>query len=345
MWKGLALGVVAGAVLAAVGWRLAVPRAGAANAGEAPAAAGGGAAPGPAGSPELEAARTENSRLTAELASIPKPVAPVRPSPGRPASVLAWKELGAKIYKLREELDANPPSPEAAQLMEEFISVLAETSRRDGVSFEEAILAPGGMLGLMCGVLEGSDMAPDAAQQAKIDALMEAQELAWKDYLAKRGDVSGMQRSRDLLAFAGRGVGELQGSLTPGQFEMLDKLDMWNDVPTAGGNHGFRGTRESVAGQIAGGWTQSLALDDTQAISIRPIVDEYMRSYDDLKLDLERRRAAGEKVDDWAGAVKEADLLVAAEKRIRETLHLTPAQEEALKSWSGRYAFSIEESK
>lgn len=344
MWKGLALGALVGAVLAAVGWRLAAPRAAPALPLPAPAAAGGGAAPKAAGSPELEAARAENSRLAAELASVPKPTAPA-PRPVRPASVLAWKELGAKIYKLRDELDANPPSPEAAQLMEEFIAVLAETSRRDGVSFEEAILAPGGMLGLMCGVLEGSDIAPDAGQQEIIDRLMAAQEEAWKDYLAKRGEVSGMQRNRDLLAFAGRGVGELQGALTPAQFEMLDKLDMWNDVPTAGGNHGYTGTREAVAGQISDGWTKSLALDDTQAASIRPIVEEYMRSYDDLKRDLERRRAAGEKVDDWSGAVKEADLLVAAEKRLRETLHLTPAQEEALKSWSGRYAFSLEESR
>jgi len=49
------------------------------------------------------------------------------------------------------------------------------------------------MLGLLLGVLEGSDLPPDAAQMAKIEAAMAAADKAWKEYIAGRDGLTGME--------------------------------------------------------------------------------------------------------------------------------------------------------
>ncbi len=342
MLKGLLLGAVVGTLAAAGAYRAFAWRRGA----EAPAPAATNAAGGPrvpVADPELEALKAENERLRAELASLEKAEAAKTASPKTaPKSALSWKELGAKLYKLRDQLkNHDETSPEMTELWTDFMALLTEAAKQDGVTFEEAMMGPNGMLAMLQGVLAGSDLPPDAAQQAKIDAASAAAAKDWKDYLATRDAKSAMERNRDLLSLSGSGLASIKGVLTPAQMDMLEKLEMFDDNPSMRSRTNFSGDRATVTTQLADAWKSELKLDETQRISIGPIVDEYMRGYDEITADAERRKAAGEKVNGWTTAQKEADLMVATQKRMKETLRLTEAQEKAMKDWSGSYGYEV----
>ncbi|MCE9583526.1 MAG: hypothetical protein K8T20_13655 [Planctomycetes bacterium] len=350
MLKGLLLGAVLGAAIAAGAYR-GLMKHREASPPTVPGEGGPGVAtPVAASNPDLYAAKAENARLAGELAAIRKTPAPGDPVPVKPVPVATtaqrWKALGAKIYKMRDQLkNHDGMSPETSEIMSEFMALLGEASRRDGVTIDEVILSPDGMLGMLVGILEGSDLPPDAAQQAKVDAVLAKTEKAWKDYLAGRGDRAAMEGQRDLLKLAGGGYRDLQASMTPAQYEMMEKLEMFKGVPSMGMNMSLGGPRETVASQLTDRWKNDLQLDDTQAISIRPVVDEYMRRYDELQAESARRKAAGEKPDEWADAIAEADLMVAAQKSIQTTLRLTDKQAEAVKGWKGRYDYTVSEGK
>lgn len=342
MLKGLLLGAVVGTLAAAGAYRAFAWRRGA----EAPAPAAANPAGGPSvpvADPELDALKAENERLRAELVSIEKAAAARTAEPKTaPKSALTWKDLGAKLYKLRDQIkNKEEPSPEMMELWTDFMALLTEAAKQDGVTFEEAMLGPNGMLAMLQGVLAGSDLPPDAAQQAKLDAASAAAGKEWKDYLAARDAKSAMERNRDLLALSGNGLASIKGVLTPAQMEMLEKLEMFDDNPSMNSRTNFAGDRGTVASQLTGAWQSALQLDDTQRISIGPIVDEYMRGYDEIAADAARRKAAGEKVNGWTTAQKEADLMVATQKRMKETLRLTEAQEKAMKDWSGSYGYDL----
>jgi hypothetical protein len=342
MTKGLLIGALVGALLAAGAYR-AFAWHGAPESKAPPVEGASASKPETPPDPELAALKVENERLLGELASLEKAAAAGDPGTKTASKKgLTWKELGAKIYKLRDQLkDHSESSPEESELMGDFLALLSEAASRDGVTVEEAIMGPEGMLGMLLGVLEGSDLPPDAAQMAKIEAAMAAAGKAWKDYIAGREGLTGMERSRDLLSISSGGFAGIRGVLRADQMEMLDKLDMFNDVPSMTPGHGVSGDRASVAEQLNGQWKSALKLDDTQAASIVPIVDEYMRAYDEIAAEAARKKAAGEKVNDWTTAVQEAELMVSVQKRMKETLRLTEAQEKAMKEWSGKYGFVV----
>lgn len=342
MLKGLLLGAVVGTLVAAGAYRAFAWRRGA----EAPVPAAANPAGGPrmpVADPELDALKAENERLRAELASIEKVAAAKTATPKTaPKSKLTWKELGAKLYKLRDQIKSTEEtSPEMAELWTDFMALLTEAAKQDGVTFEEAMMGPNGMLAMLMGVLEGSDLPPDAAQQAKIDAVEAAAAKEWKDYLAARDGKSAMERNLGLLSLSGNGLAAIKGVLTAEQIGMLEKLEMFDDNPSMQRRTGFSGDRAGVATQMTDAWGAALQLDETQRISIGPIVDEYMRGYEELTADSARRTAAGEKVNGWTTAVKQAELMVSAQKRMKETLRLNEAQEKAMKEWSGSYGYEL----
>ncbi|MEK7468388.1 MAG: hypothetical protein AAB074_13345 [Planctomycetota bacterium] len=342
MLKGILLGTVVGAVLAAGAYRaFAWHRSPDSPAPAAPGSPTSKSEPSP--DPELRALVSEGERLRGELASLEKSGgsgdAAVKP-PARKGPT--WKELGAKVYKLREQMkDKSERSAAETELMGDFFSLLSDAAKKYGVSMEEAMMSPEGMLGLLLGVLEGSDLPPDAAQMAKIQALMAAADKGWMEYVAGRESLTGMERSLDMLEISGGGFLGIRGVLRTDQIEMLDGMDMFNDIPSMAPRHSVSGDRESVAAQIGGQWKSALKLDDTQAASIAPIVGEYMRAYDEIQAEAEKKKAAGEKVNDWTTAVAEAELMVSVQKRMKETLRLSEEQEKAMKEWTGIYGYEI----
>lgn len=334
MLKGLLLGVLAGALAAAGAYRAFAWR----RVAEIPApvteptSSGAKRTSEPA---DLTALRDENDALRAELAAQGKESAAPAPKPAKAAGTRArWKEIGARVYRLRDQVKkGEQPTPEMMEVWTELMALLTEAATRDGVPIEEALLSPDGMLGFMLGVLAGMEPPPDAAQEAKLEAIAGKAEAAWKEFLSKRGGETAMERSLDLVRLAGGAWGEVRGVLTPEQTALFEKLDMFDEVPRMTPATSFSGDRATIAAQLSTSWQSALKLTDTQAASLGPIVDEWMRGMDDL-------RAAGIK-DPWAKTLREAELMVAAQKRVRETVRLTPEQEEAMKEWNGAYGFEI----
>ena len=342
MTKGLLIGALVGALVAAGAYRaFAWHRSSESQAPASPASSG--SKQEPASDPEIDALNVENQRLRGELASLEKAAATGDPAAKVPSKKgPTWKDLGAKVYKLRDQLNNHDDdSPEENELMGEFLALLSEAAKKDGVTVEEAMMGPAGMLGLLLGVLEGSDLPPDAAQMARIEAAMADANKGWQDYIAGREGRTGMEQSRDLLTIAGGGFAGIRGVLRADQIDMLDKMEMFNDIPSMSPSRGVSGDRASVSAQLGDQWKSSLKLDDTQAASIVPIVDEYMRAYDEIATEAAKKTAAGEKVNDWTTAVQKADLMVSVQKRMKETLRLTEEQVKAMKEWSGSYGYTI----
>lgn len=334
MLKGLLLGVLTGALAAAVAYRAFAwhrPE-------EVPASVPepSQAAATPAADPAvLQALQDENASLRAELAAIGKDAPARAPKTAKAAGMRArWKEIGAKVYRVRDEVKkGEEPTPEMMEVWTDLMALLTEAATRDGVSIEEALLGPDGMLGFLLGVLAGAEPPPDAAQEAKLEAIAGKSEQEWKEHLARRGGETAMERSLGVLRLAGGAWGEVRGVLTPEQTALLEKLDMFDEVPRMTPGSRFSGDRASVAAQVSGAWQSALKLTDTQAASLGPVVDEWMRGMDELA-------AAGVK-DPWEKSVREAELMVAAQRRLRETVRLTPGQEDAMKEWNGAYGFEI----
>ncbi|KAF0241675.1 MAG: hypothetical protein FD180_4312 [Planctomycetota bacterium] len=293
----------------------------------------------------LEAARKEIASLKESVSELQRQVVEARRAPpGLPEPLGAansrekWKKVAATMWKLREQMKngGGDGSPEDQEMGTELITLLAQLAKELGVTMNEAIFAPEGFPSLLLALLEAAGVSPEAAQAAGFDAAMTASRSAWTEYLASREKLSRLEQQRALMEVQEQAIAAIRGALSPAQASALGETGLFDSALSLGdSDQHFGGTRESVAASLSDAWSRSLSLDASQKAALGPVVGEFMREYDLLNADnkgTERERAAAQ-----------LDLTIRAQKRIRETLRLSPEQEKSLGDWSVKYGYSLSE--
>ncbi|MCE9583532.1 MAG: hypothetical protein K8T20_13685 [Planctomycetes bacterium] len=350
MGKGLVIGVIFGALLGAVAVRFLDGRR-SRQAEESPARPGEPEARAKSGSEEVErlekaltASRGENDNLQKKISELQSKASTPAAGPAVAAKGSRWKDVGLAFFKMKDKMqepDAGN-SPEAQQAFMELLAILGKIAKEYGVGMDELSGCPDAMPAMLLSILDAAGIQPDAAQQAAIDSAMNEGQAAWKDYLAKREDLTALERQRALVDLQGKTTQQLRGALSGPAEKVVDDLHMFDaDFNFGGRSASYGGTRESVTQSLTGSWAKDLGLDDTQKISLGPVVDTYMREVDAAKADFARREAAGEKVSEREKSTASLEAMIRAQKRLGETMRLSEAQAKALKNWGTNYSYNL----
>ena len=294
---------------------------------------------------ELEAARKKIASLKERVGELEKLVVEAKQAPkGLPEPLAAsksgekWSKVAATMWKLRDRMKngGGDDSPENEEMGTELMALLAQLAKELGVTMNEAIFAPEGFPSLLLALLEAAGAPPDAAQAAGFDAALTASRGAWTEYLASREKLSRLEQKRALMDVQERAIASIRGALTPAQESALGETGLLDSALSLGDSEQhFGGTRESVAASLSDAWSKSLALDASQKAALGPVVGDYMREYDLL--------AAENKGTERERAAAQLDLAIRSQKRIRETVRLSPEQEKSLADWSTNYGYSLSE--
>ncbi|MBI2920409.1 MAG: hypothetical protein HYY18_04930 [Planctomycetes bacterium] len=353
MTKGIAMGVVIGALLAAGLFRFVESRRGGGDGGEKkPPGASAGAA---SISPEAEALRKEiaalgeeGTKLLADLKAADERVAAAKGGAGKPVAKKSsrnpWADIGPKMYKLRAKLDNNEGGmdPEVQELFVELIDIMKKLSEEYGMGMEEFQISPWGLPMILLAMLDGSEAKPDAEQAGRYEKLMDDAEADWKALMARKEELTELERQRELFRMTSAEMDAIRSSLTPEQRAIMEQVKFLNRENRFPARY-YSGTRESVAGTILLDWKEGLKLDDASETALRPVVDDYLRSYQAMEDDFKRREAAGQKVSSTERAMAQADLMIAAQKRVTETVRLSEEQMKALREWDHAINVTIDD--
>jgi hypothetical protein len=349
MGRGIAIGALAGALLTFLLFRVAEARRDSGDpkisgAGASSAAPAGEGADGEALRKELAALEADARALEDEIRALDGRIASARSAAQVPAARSGraaknpWAALGPRMYKLRDKLKGGEGQmdPEIQALWVDLLAIAKEVTEKYGITMEEFEGAPWGLPMLLIAMLDGSDLPPDAAQSAALDALIASMEEGWKDLGGKRGELSSLELTRAMLGLSGGLLNGLDGLMTPEQRALFDGSEFGTEKVRIRSQY-ISGGPETWSPQLLSIWQRELKLDDSQQAAIRPIADQWIRDYQALDAEFSRRTAAGERISPAEREIAEADLMIATQKTISESLRLSEEQAKRLRKWSTLY--------
>ncbi|MEK7468394.1 MAG: hypothetical protein AAB074_13375 [Planctomycetota bacterium] len=348
MAKGIVLGLVFGALIGAAGVRL-VDRNQGKRLEEVGAKIG-------EQDPRLKPGTEEVARLEKALAdersekeALQKKVGDLEASAAAKAgkSTVAakgsrWKDVGAAFYQMKDKMKGEDAgnSPESQQALMEFLGLLGKLAKEHGVNLDEIAACPDAMPAFLLSIMEAAGIRPDAAQQQAIEAAMAAGQDAWTDYLGKRDGLMSYERKRELLELQGRTIGSLREAFGSEARQIADDMQLFDADLNFGGRHAsFGGSAVQVAESLKSSWAKDLRLDESQRPAMGLVVDEFMRDVQAAKDEFARREAAGLKVTERERKAAGLTAMIAAQKKLAETIRLSEEQAKVLKEWGTEYSF------
>lgn len=354
MLKGIPIGLLAGAVLVFGLFRAVEARRGGSPAGGAVAetrAAGAAARAGEAVSPGEKELQAEKAALEAELRSLEAGISAARGG-GRPAAAAAgksyrnpWSPLSARLFRLKDRLDdlQEEDNEEFRDLVLEFMEIAKELAEEEGFRMEEFEMSPYGIPSLMLAVLEGADPPLDGEALAKAQEAVAKADGAWAELKAGREGMSELEWDRRRAGLVWSAMQEIRGGLTEEQRAWFSKGRMWSDEAVRVPSWGITGTRAEVESQLLRELAGTLQMPEGAEAPLRPLVGDFVRQYEALEAEWKAREAAGGPVSPAEKALARADLGIAIEKRIGETVTLTDEQRKSLKSLGHSWEITLRE--
>jgi len=337
MKRGIAIVVVLGALAAVALFRVRQAAGGAAASGSGESARRterGAEHDRTAASREETALREEMRALDGQIADAKKEhLAAVRADRARRNP---WLAAGRKLFLLRGKLrNPAPDDPEMEALRSEVMAAWVRGMKEHDLTDDDFELSPWCLPSELLAVLAASDNAPDAAQQEALDAIMEEAEADWSIVRASRSSLTCLELRRDQYIAMDRTWRRIGGTLNPEQKALLGQFDWIQRSHDRGPVSQTSGTRLVIAENLVRSWARELGIGNDRTESIRPLVAEYMRSFDALELDAP---------DDPARlTVARMNLMIETQKRIRETLPLDDGQLKKLSGWSTFWGYEIVE--
>ncbi|NUN50214.1 MAG: hypothetical protein HUU15_15485, partial [Candidatus Brocadiae bacterium] len=256
-----------------------------------------------------------------------------------------WSDLGRKLYEMRDKLkngEDGMEDPEVQALWLEAIEIARKLAEELGIDLQEFELSPYTLPMIMLAMLDASDLPPEGAQSAALDALVEAAEGDWKTFMADRAGLTKLEARLEMVKMTGAMFDGVWGSMTPDQRAIFDKVDMLARDRWAQPNSIINGGRQEVSRSVLASWTNDLGLSEAQSLAVKPVVDDYVRRYSELQADFARRAAAGTPPGPTEKALATTGLMVDAQKQLSKTVTLDDAQQEKLKSWGVIYGVGVE---
>lgn len=355
MGRGIAIGFLLGAVLAAALFY--GVRSARGGTGEAPGAKpGSGASEAAMGSgsdaaklqADRDAVTAERASLTKDLEALDGKLAAARlAKAGRDSEARKsrnpWSKLGRKLYELRATLDDMGESgdPESQKLMAEILAIFMELGEKHKVPMNDLEGSPWVMPMLMLAILEGSDLPPDGEQTAKLDAVIATAESAWSEYEARRKEMTALEARRAQAGMLGSALNGLRAEMTPEQASIFETIKIFNREQAGGYTSYQSGSRQEIAGNFTQQWAAQIGLDPSQSAVLTPVVTEYMAAYDALQAEWKAKESSGQTVNGFTKSMAQMDLMIAAQKKIEESVTLDDRQKKKLKGWSQVYGYEV----
>jgi len=348
MRKGLLIGFFAGALAAAVMFKLLVRTDAAADAGGEAKAAGveprpGGAADAGPGAAELKA-RLESAERTVQalrdrLAELEGRTAAAG-SPSRVPRAVRWRELADLIAAAKAEADRTGQPIRNDTWLAPLLELIGEHMRDTGLPLGEAAMSPDWYPMFALAVLGSSPFPPTPEQRAAWEKVLTGSRARWEEYMARRDTLSPLERAQALqeMEFATRSGMALHA--TADQAGWMAGLNMPPPAAPVGTVNCGAGPREACRRNLEKHWQQALKLDPDQVTSLGPVMDDYVRDMESLQRDLDRRRAAGESTNDQGAKI---GLMLEYQKRVGGTARLSEGQLKLLREWNATYDMQIKD--
>lgn len=351
MLKGLAIGFVLGAAVAAGLFKALESRREAAPpavlSGVVPdgAPAAPSADPGEAALREaratIDSLRAENRQLRDQILALA-----TDPKSGRkrlPDDL--WREVAGKLAPMlkgigKRELEDDPAVQEA---LIEMFAICSKIAKEYGVTLEEAMMCPDGLPLLMLSALDSSATPPTEAQRAQMTAAVQEAREKWDRMLADRGGMGRLEQRFQAFDLCTDTYSAMTAPLSEEQRALT------GTVGALGGDMGDTvtsrdyGTREEVTNRLADSWARALRLEEGQAGALKPVAEDYVQSYQQQEAAFKARREAGEKVSDVEVMRARMQAMIEAQKKVPARVPLSPIQGEALKNWTTLYHIEVTE--
>lgn len=255
----------------------------------------------------------------------------------------SWKDIAADFGRLGAKLRGLPMDswpPEADALKKDMQEALAALAAELGMSVDQVLASPRGLESLMLEMLAQTVPPLSAAEEAKLRELLANQQEAWDKFTASAADLSRLEQTRGFVDLAIASREEFFSALTPGQAEFLKAFPALNQ-DLQGSQTWLDGSRAKVTATMTDQWSASLGLNETQKAALGPLVTEYIDKERALNEEIWGKRRAGEELSRQADYSMRLGLMIETQKKIAETLSLTPDQQKALRDWQFTWGVNV----
>ncbi|MBI2923655.1 MAG: hypothetical protein HYY18_21575 [Planctomycetes bacterium] len=352
MGRGLVIGFLLGAVTAAVLFKLLDRRDPSPEPARAAEAAAGPGAAAPAGGPsETESLRKALAGAQAEIEELKrKSAAPgeAKPPGADAAEEPSWPSVAARFRAIVKKLGRIPADegPESQELGLDIVALVRKLAREKGIPPAEMIASPDGWPALAAALLEGQDPPLDAEGRRLLEATLAENRAAWEALAAKRGEMLGVERAREIERIGDGFTRALRHGLPDPAAEAVDGLeDIWDEnLPEYGPAYSGWGARssEDIRRIWTEDWGRVLQLREDQRMKLGPILDAYQREAEAIQKERDAAKASGQRADWAAWRNRSLDGMIAAQRKILEQLDLDEGQVEALRGWNTVYETHIQ---
>ena len=287
----------------------------------------------------LEKATARIEKLRAEVASL-KSARAAAASPG--SDVAANRSSLVRLYL--ENLDdyignrwlTVPANEEMFVRLQTLIRRLAADL---GLGLDEVGASPEGFAALAREVLDGLVPALDKETRAAVEEELAEARKKWDEYAAERGPMTRLERGGRTEEMYDELTEALEDRLKGRATDAVEALDtLWvqsQPVWTGSRHHTYFESQDEAVTRWTQDWGDGLKLDAAQKASLKPIVENYVRTLAEQKVG----RTPGQFYNDGKAVL---DLMVGTQKKMLEMLGLTPEQAEALRNQVDIYDYEIQ---
>lgn len=256
-----------------------------------------------------------------------------------------WGKLAKQLMDYLARVKKDPASAtknDSQSMWIEMMGLMGKIAKQYGVPLDEAMLTPDGMPALVLAALENADPPLTDAERESLLAAADKAKSTW-DELQKGRDSRTRLESRLAMMQAGAELGgSFRSALSPEHAELAGQMQAMSFGLTGALGTGFyssNGTHEKIVDDFSKQWAKVMKLDASQASTLAPIVDDYLKACSQAEADWQKAIASGAKNAEDAMMTGKIRAQIAAQKRIAETLTLTAAQKKALDGWATTYMF------
>ena len=337
MARGFAIGLFVSAALTLVLCRL-LDRGGA----EAAPAAGttaptGAASVGTDPAAELARLKASNEELRGQIESA-KAAAAKAPERARPVRVNPWGDFAKKLAAYQKD---PKNSAKGENIGSGLISIRAAVAKQFGVATEDAFFTPEGILALIEAALDGAEPPLTDAETAALRQAIEEYRRSWEEI--EKGAADRTKIEQRLLRLNGclEASDAIKAALDPGHAKTAEAMQTTGFAMSSSFTNSFsaNGTRAEIRTKFAAQWAKVMKLDPSQAAALDPIVEDYLKASDALQEDFQKAAASGQGGSIAVMMRARLAAQAAAQRRIAETVTLTPAQKAALSEWTTAYLY------
>lgn len=251
-----------------------------------------------------------------------------------------WSEFAGRFAEILKAHGSMPDrdSPEGRELGLDMAALVRELARSKGLTPAELMANPDGWPTLVRSALALLEPPLGAVEVQVLDEELRKQRESWAEFQSRRGQMVGVEISREAALLSDRFKGALRPALPGHANELLAQLqNVWSFQGSDSGPETYSwstGDPEDVRGDLRADWSASLFLTEQQTLALDPILDTFLRDSEALTGQRVAASLSGDANAQAAAQARCVELMIEAQRRMLQQLNLTPEQVAVLKAWN-----------